>query len=151
LAQHHFEDRRLLGTPIRDLKLRIETTELAPLIDEFRAELERAGIRRLQPHFYLADEWGVPFGSIAIGIPFYLARADLTALQLECESYVEGVGRTDFMRYLRHEMGHVVSYAYRLYEQQEWIARFGTMAQPYLEAYRPQPFSRRFVNHLPGW
>jgi hypothetical protein len=25
------------------------------------------------------------------------------------------------------------------------------MTQPYLEEYRPQPFSRRFVMHLPGW
>ena len=28
---------------------------------------------------------------------------------------------------------------------------FGSITQPYLEDYRPQPFSRRFVRHLPGW
>ena len=25
------------------------------------------------------------------------------------------------------------------------------MTQPYLDEYRPEPFSRRFVRHLPGW
>jgi len=48
-------------------------------------------------------------------------------------------------------MGHVVNYAYRLYEQEEWVNLFGSITQPYLEEYRPAPFSRRFVRHLPGW
>ena len=47
-------------------------------------------------------------------------------------------------------MGHVVNYAYRLYEEAEWIRLFGSMSQPYLEEYRPEPFSQRFVWHLPG-
>ena len=48
-------------------------------------------------------------------------------------------------------MGHVVNYAYRLYETEEWVEQFGSITQPYLEEYRPEPFSRRFVRHLPGW
>ena len=48
-------------------------------------------------------------------------------------------------------MGHVVNYAYRLYDEEDWVKRFGSMTQPYEEEYRPEPFSRRFVRHLPGW
>ncbi|MCE9528363.1 MAG: putative zinc-binding metallopeptidase [Planctomycetales bacterium] len=48
-------------------------------------------------------------------------------------------------------MGHVVNYAYKLYEQEEWIKTFGSITQPYAEAYNPKPFSRKFVRHLPGW
>jgi hypothetical protein len=48
-------------------------------------------------------------------------------------------------------MGHVVNYAYRLYDHEEWVKHFGAITQPYLEEYRPQPFSRKFVRHLPGW
>jgi hypothetical protein len=150
-SESHFEAGHLLGTPIADLGLTIEGTDLEPVLTEFRHELEQAGISRLQPHFYLSDEWGVPFETIAIGIPFYLARADLTALQAERVGHVEGVGRAELLRYLRHEMGHVVNYAYRLYDQPEWVSRFGAMTQPYLDEYRPEPFSRRFVRHLPGW
>jgi len=48
-------------------------------------------------------------------------------------------------------MGHVINYAYRLYDQEEWVKQFGSITQPYFEEYRPEPFSRRYVRHLPGW
>jgi hypothetical protein len=140
-----------LNTPIRDLGLRIEGTRLEPIIAEFLAELDDAGLRRLRPRFYLSLEWGVPEDTIAIAIPFYLARPDLTELHSQRVGHVEGASRIDILRYLRHEMGHVVNYAYELYEQREWVQLFGSMTQPYVEDYRPQPFSRRYVRHLPGW
>jgi hypothetical protein len=139
------------STPIRDLGLRIEGSALEPILAEFVEELRGLGIVRVVPRFYLSTEWGVPDGTIAIAIPFYLAHPELAALQEERLGYVEGVGRADILRYLRHEMGHVVNYAYRLHESPEWSERFGEMSAPYLEEYRPEPFSRRFVRHLPGW
>jgi hypothetical protein len=148
---HHFRESASWSAPIRGLGLAIEGTELADVLAEFERELERAGITRLRPRYYLSTEWGVPFENIAIAIPFYLARADLTALQREQNGYVEGVSRADILRYLRHEMGHVMNYGYRLYEDPEWVERFGSITQPYEEEYRPEPFSRRFVVHLPGW
>jgi len=146
-----FESGKLGLTPIRDLALSLADPPLAPVLDELGRELERHGIRRLRPHFYLSTEWGVPFGTIAIAIPFYLARADLIDLHAARTSFVEGMSRSDVLRYLRHEMGHVVNYAYRLYDHAEWVRHFGSMSQPYVEEFRPQPFSRRFVRHLPGW
>jgi hypothetical protein len=137
-SEAHFEAHQLLGTSIRDLGLAIEGTDLEPLVEEFRKELAQAGITRLKPHVYLSDEWGVPFETIAIGIPFYLARADLTALHAERAGHIEGAGRPEFLRYLRHEMGHVVNYAYRLYEMPDWVAQFGAMTQPYLDEYHPE-------------
>jgi hypothetical protein len=145
------EKSRLLSTPIRDLGLTIAGTWLEPVLAEFRRELGENGIRRVRPHFYLTLEWGVPFPSIAIGIPFYLARQDLIDVHAERIGHLEGVGRLDLLRYLRHEMGHVVSYGYQLYEQTEWIKHFGSITQPYEENYIPEPFSRRYVRHLPGW
>jgi hypothetical protein len=137
--------------PIRDLGLTIEGTDLEPVIAEFQAELEAAGVCRLRPRFYLSTEWGVPFGTVAIAIPFYLARPDLRALHAERTGFVEGLGRWELLRYLRHEMGHVVNYAYKLYEQEDWVRCFGPITRPYREEYRPEPFSRRYVRHLPGW
>ena len=138
-------------TPIRDLKLAIEGTPLAPLVEQATRELADAGVRRLRPRYYLSTEWGVPFGTIAVAIPFYLARPDLTRLHEERTSHVEGVSRADILRYLRHELGHAVNYAYRLHERDEWIAAFGPIGSPYLEDYRPAPFSKNHVQHLPGW
>lgn len=146
-----FHESKLWSTPIRDLGVKIEGTPLEPVIAEFRQELEAAGFRKLQPHFYLTTDWVVHDDTIAIGIPFYLARPDLTALHVEREGHVEGIGRASLLRYLRHEMGHVVNYAYQLYDREDWVKLFGSMTQPYLDEYRPEPFSRRFVMHLPGW
>ena len=146
-----FQEAHLFSRPIRDLGLRIAGTPLEPVLAEFDDELALAGIRRVRPRFYLSSEWGVPFGTIAIAIPFYLASRELTELHAERTGHVEGLGRGELLRYLRHEMGHVVSYAYRLYEDEDWVKLFGSMTQPYREEYRPEPFSRRFVRHLPGW
>ncbi len=140
----------LTRTPIKDLGLRIEGTPLEPVLREFEGELAAAGIV-LRPRWYLSTEWGVPFGTIAIAIPFYLARPDLRDLHAERVGHIEGIGKADILRYLRHEMGHVVNYAYKLYEREEWVRLFGSITQPYLEEYRPSPFSRRYVRHLPGW
>jgi hypothetical protein len=146
-----FHESNLWSTPIRDLGLTIEGTRLEPILAEFMEELRQVGVTRVRPRFYLSTEWGVPFETVAIAIPFYLARPDLTALHAERVGHVEGFDRADILRYLRHEMGHVVNYAYRLYDQEEWVKQFGSITQPYFEEYRPEPFSRRYVRHLPGW
>jgi hypothetical protein len=146
-----FHESNLWSTPIRDLGLTIEGTRLEPILAEFGDELRQVGITRVQPRFYLSTEWGVPFETIAMAIPFYLARPDLTAIHAERVGHVEGFDRADILRYLRHEMGHVLNYAYRLYDEEEWVKQFGSITQPYSEEYRPEPFSRRYVRHLPGW
>jgi hypothetical protein len=146
-----FDEAHPSDRPIRDLGLRIEGTDLEPVIAEFLEELQGAGITRVRPRLYLSTEWGVPFGTVAIAIPFYLARPDLRTLHAERTGFVEGVGRRDLLRYLRHEMGHVINYAYLLYEREDWVHHFGPITRPYREEYRPEPFSRRYVRHLPGW
>ncbi len=146
-----FRESNLFGAPIRDLGLTIDGTRLEPVIEEFRAELARCGITKVVPRFHLSTEWGVPFGTVVIGIPFYLAHPELTAVHGERVGHIEGFNHTDILRYLRHEMGHVMNYAYKLYDLEAWVKLFGSITQPYREEYRPQPFSRRFVRHLPGW
>src|SRR5258708_4082762 len=61
--------------PIRELGVTIAGTHLEAILEQFKQELQQAGIKRLQPSFYLSDEWGVPFDTTAIAIPFYLARS----------------------------------------------------------------------------
>jgi hypothetical protein len=139
------------STPLRDLGLRIAGTPLEGVIRSFLDELRRRGITRVQPGFYLSTEWGVPFGSVSIAIPFYLARADLTELHAARGGLVEGANVPDILRYLRHEMGHVINYAYKLYEEPGWARLFGDINRDYEEEYTPRPWSRDFVRHLPGW
>jgi hypothetical protein len=140
----------ILSKRICDFDLRIEGRPLERVIERFRAELADRGITRLSPRFYLTDEWGVPEGTVAIGIPFYLADDQFLDLQRRRGGLVEGEGEEDVLRYLRHEMGHVVNYAYRLYASESWTHLFGPMSRPYVEDYKVKPFSPDFVRHLPG-
>src|SRR6188474_1166123 len=111
-----FRESNWSSVPIRDLGLAIAGTPLEPVLKEFEAELENAGLR-VKPRFYLSTEWGVVTGTIAIAIPFYLAHPELSEKQEKEVGHLEGRTREEQLRYLRHEMGHVVNYAYRLYDQ----------------------------------
>jgi hypothetical protein len=145
------KQRAWASLPMSTLGLSIKGTVLEPILAEFGRELERIGIRRVKPVFYLSTEWGVPSDTVAIAIPFYLAHPELVRLHSEKVGHIEGLNPADILRYLRHEMGHVVNYAYRLYQRPAWEKIFGSIEQSYDEEYRPEPFSRRFVRHLPGW
>jgi hypothetical protein len=141
----------ILGRRICDFDLKIEGRPLEKVIGRFREELRAREITRLSPVFYLTDEWGVPEGTVAIGMPFYLADDELMKVQRSRRAgLVEGESDEDVLRYLRHEMGHVVNYAYRLYATAEWIRLFGSMSRPYTDTYPVVPFSPDFVRHLPG-
>jgi hypothetical protein len=59
-ADTPFHEAKLASTPIRDLGLTLAGTRLEPILKEFEAELQRAGVRRVRPRFYLSTEWGVP-------------------------------------------------------------------------------------------
>ncbi len=148
--EHAVHEANLGSRKLRDLGLTIAGTPLEAVIEDFQGELAGLGLAMGRPHFYLYTEWGVPFDTISIAIPFYLARVDLTDFHAERGGFVEGGGRADVLRYLRHEMGHVINYAYRLYERPDWTRQFGDIHLPYEEEYRPRPFSPRYVRHPPG-
>jgi hypothetical protein len=140
----------ILTQRICDFDLKLEGRPLGKLIESFQAELRARGITRLQPRFYLSDEWGVSEGTVAIGMPFYLADKRLMKVHGARRGLVEGSTPADILRYLRHEMGHVVNYGYRLYTTEEWTRLFGPMSRPYTEEYRSIAFSPDYVRHLPG-
>jgi len=140
----------VLNRRICDFDLRIEGRPLGRVVERFQRELAERGLVRLRPAFYLSDEWGVADGTVAIGMPFYLADEQLRRVHQAKGGMVEGEDEEDILRYLRHEMGHVVNYGYRLYERDDWTATFGPMSRPYTDQYHSVPFSPDFVRHLPG-
>ncbi len=138
----------LLSRRLRDLPLRIEGTFLEEKVRRLYEELEAAGLS-LRPPAYLSDEWGCLEGEPAIGVPFYLVDPKLAALEQERGENLETPEEVSL--YLRHEAGHAFNYAYLLYQREEWHEVFGPYSRPYLEDFQPNPFSRRYVRHLPGW
>jgi hypothetical protein len=135
----------LLKTRICDMGLRIEGSPIEPFIQRLYRELE---LRRLgfRPICYLTDSWGCPDEVPIIGVPFYLADPRLMRIEEEQNGELE----TDqiIMMLMRHEAGHAINYAYRLFDDPDWIETFGPFSRPYRDRFQPNPFSRQFVRHI---
>lgn len=142
------ERTQLLGRRISELGLAIGGSRVERLIARLNEELAAHGIA-FRPPVYLSDQWGCPDGTPVIGVPFYLADARLERIEAEHAGAVEG--DEEAMRYLRHEAGHALNYAFRLHEREEFMALFGDYGQPYDEHYRADPLSRDHVRHILGW
>ena len=141
-------DEELLATRVRDLGLKIDGSPLEEPIAELYGELDAAGLA-FRPPCYLADEWLCPDRVPIIGIPFFLAHPRLKKLEQKMMFEVEGGTVHACMQLLRHEAGHAINYAYRLYARTRWRELFGRFSAPYLNSYTYQPYSRRYVVHLP--
>ena len=64
---------------------------------------------------------------------------------------VEGGTHHECMKILRHECGHAVQHGYQLHRKREWQRLFGKSSIKYPDAYRPNPASKRYVQHLRRW
>lgn len=145
-----WSNERLLQLRIKDLGLTIEGTWLEPRIDALYETLERRGFR-IRPHIWLSEEWFSPLGVPGFAIPFYLAHPRLMRLERSQMLDVEGGTRDEFMRIMRHETGHAIQHGYQLQRRREWQRLFGKSSQRYPEYYRPNPASKRYVQHLRLW
>ena len=135
----------LMNTRICKLPLRIERSPVEPFVRRLKGEFA-ANRFVFVPGFYLTDSWGCPDEVPVIGIPFYLADKRLARIEEEQTGEIED-GDT-IMMLLRHEAGHAINYAYRLWHDKEWNEKFGSFNTPYRDAFSPDPFSRLFVRHL---
>ena len=138
----------LLGRKISELGLSIRGSRVERLVEALYAELVAKSVG-FRPPVYLSDQWGCPDGTPLIGVPFYLVDTRLERIEAEMSGSVED--DREAMRYLRHECGHAVNYAFRLYDRAEWRHYFGSFSRPYRERYRADPFSREYVRHILGW
>jgi len=148
---HALKDEELLSLRICDLGVRIEQSELEAPIGQLYSELAARGVS-LRPVCYLGDEWFSPEGVPAIAIPFYLAHPRLKTLELHQMLEVEGGTAEWRQMLLRHECGHAIDHAYQFSTRGDWQAIFGSPQTEYApETYRPRPYSKSFVRHLPNW
>jgi len=138
---------RLLDMRIRDLGLRLEGTWLEARVDALYHELQQRDIA-LRPHCWLSDEWFSPRNVPGIAIPFYLAHPRLIRLERSMVLEAEGSTVVECTRILRHEAGHAVQHGYRLHRRAGYQRMFGKSSTKYPTSYRPNPTSRRYVQHL---
>lgn len=153
LRKHPWEqlsDEQLLKQRFSTLRVTIKGTWLEDCIDALYEELNDRGIR-LRPHVWISSEWFSPADVPGIAIPFYLAHPRLLKLEKKMMFEAEGSTRSECMAILRHETGHAVQHAYQLQRRRRWQQLFGLSSKRYPLYYRPNPASRRYVQHLRRW
>src|SRR6476619_80294 len=130
--QNAWEEERsaLLGRRISELGLSIRGSRVERLTEQLYAELAARDIAS-RPPVYRSDQWGCPDGTPLIGVPFYRVDPRLERIEAEMSAGVEN--DNEAMRYMRHEAGHAVNYAFRLYDRADWQAAFGAFTKPYRE------------------
>ncbi len=137
----------LLQLRICDLDLSIAGSPLEARVETLQTELERRGLN-WKPHVWLSTEWFSPNGIPGLAIPFFLAHPRLARLERKHMLQVEGGGRVECLRLLRHEAGHALDNAFRLRRRKRFRETFGKPSLPYRQSYVPNPRSRRFVLNL---
>ncbi|KAA0078159.1 hypothetical protein CIW50_03835 [Tardiphaga sp. P9-11] len=153
LRKHPWEqlsDEQLLKQRFSTLRVTIKGTWLEDCIYTLYEELKDRGIR-LRPNVWISSEWFSPADVPGIAIPFYLAHPRLMKLEKKMMFEAEGSTRSECMAILRHETGHAVQHAYQLQRRRRWQQLFGLSSKRYPLYYRPNPASRRYVQHLRRW
>jgi len=149
-AWEKLSDEELLARRLSSLKVGVKGTWLDDCLATLHEELEERGIR-LRPHAWISSEWFSPESSPGIAIPFYLTHPRLMKLEKKMMLEVEGGTWSECMAILRHEAGHTVQHAYQLQRRRRWQQLFGPSSKRYPRYYRPNPASRRYVQHLRLW
>ena len=143
-------EQELLDLRLCDLDIAIERSPVAERIEVVLGELGRRKLK-LRPHFWFSDEWACPDGIAGVSVPFYLAHPRLIAIERSHMLEAEGANRAECLRLLRHEVGHAVFNGYGLARRKGWRDVFGSPGRPYPDYYKPNPRSKNYVLHLPGW
>jgi hypothetical protein len=144
----HLSDEELLQWRIADLKTSIPGSPVERRVQQLYDELAARGLV-FRPPCYLTTEWLTPDRIPAVGIPFYLTHPRLIKLERTMMLEAEGESETTCMKLLRHETGHAINYAYRLYRKSRWRELFGKFTLPYdPHSYTMRPYSKQFVVHL---
>jgi hypothetical protein len=144
-------DDELLERKLSQLGLKLEGTDLQPLVQQLYTELSQKGLV-FHPPCHVGDEWFVPVGVPAIFIPFFLTHERLRKLEKHMMLEVEGETAPWFMKLIRHEAAHAYFYAYQLGKKKRWRQTFGlTSEEETPQFYRPRPYSRSYVVHLDDW
>jgi hypothetical protein len=149
-AWERLSDEQLLKRRLSSLRVKVEGTWLEDSLNILHEELEERGIR-LRPHAWISSEWFSPENTPGIAIPFYLAHPRLMKLEKKMMLEVEGGTWSECMAILRHEAGHAIQHAYQLHRRRRWQQLFGPSSKRYPRYYRPNPASRRYVQHLRRW
>ncbi len=141
----------LLHTPLNRLPVSIEGSFFAEAIRIGRQDLLRARLKHLDPYFYLSTGYGTVAGTASIALGFYDCNPLLRQLNLDLRGFQ--YTQNEIIDLVRHELGHAIAYAYKLYSRKDFRRTFNVkgnyfLTYPVTDRYlqRVNPYSRDYVN-----
>ena len=149
-AWEKLSDEQLLKRRLSSLRVTIEGTWLEDCLADLHEEMEERGLR-LRPHAWISSEWFSPDDTPGIAIPFYLAHPRLMKLEKQDDARRRGrhavrvhgdpAPRGRPRRAARLPAASPAALA----------ATVRPSSKRYPSYYRPNPASRRYVQHLRLW
>ena len=141
----------MLLTPLNQLGLKIEGSDLELPMRIGLADLRRVRITRMRPFFYISTGYGTVAGTTSVALGFYDCNPILRELNREHRGFEYSFEeRVDLVR---HELGHAFAYAYKLYRRDDFREMFNVqgnyfLTYPETDSYieHVNPWSRDFVN-----
>lgn len=142
--------KELLDTRLCDLNLKIEGTQVYTCLKRVLKEIDKKGIK-VNPHFWISDEWFSPDGIPGVAVPFYLLHPKLLKLEKKMMGEIEGGTKVSCTKIIRHEMGHVLDNAFKLRVYKKRQHHFGLSSNAYPDYYYPKKETTKYVHHLEDW
>lgn len=139
----------LYRTRLSDLPLEGSRSLLSKFKKKLKEELAAKGIF-FKFSLYISDEWFCPDRTVTVALPFYVFNPDLLAIEKEEMGVIEGKDFDEQLKYLRHELGHCIDNAFALRRFDKRQQLFGSSKKPYPRYYRPQKYSRSYIDYLGG-
>ncbi len=134
-----------LLTPLNQLGLKLEGSDLAEPIRLALADLKRVRINKLRPFFYISTGYGTVAGTSSVALGFYDCNPLLRELNRELRGFEYSFDeRVDLVR---HELGHAFSYAYKLYRRDDFREMFNVQGN----YFRTYPESDSYIDYVNPW
>jgi hypothetical protein len=124
-APSHLSSTDIQGRPVLKFGFRLKDSLIYPSISTITEELEKCQLKLIKPRFYFSDEWFCADQSTDIAIPFYFYSAQMLKVARAYGLQIEGNSRLQFLRYLRHEIGHAFDNAYAIHQRKDFRMVFG--------------------------
>ena len=138
--------KQLLRLPISEFKPCLSDQQIF-IINKLSARLKKLDINWV-PKTWFAEDWYSPDHIDGFAIPFTLSNDRLIKIEKQFIGQLEGSSHTEFFKLCCHETAHALDNKFKLRLNKKRQNLFGLTSTEYPNSYRPNPFSKNYIEFL---
>jgi hypothetical protein len=142
--------KKLLNHPFSSLDLGVKGSVVEERMEIIYQELTAKKLL-FKPHIWISEEWFTPDNIPGFAVPFYLFHPRLVKLEKRQMFEAEGASKVECLKIMRHETGHAIAHAFKVYSKKSFLQIFGNYKKSYPLWYIPVIQSKKYVTHLNAW